>query len=686
MPDTEISTVGLNLEGNFADEAQKDAAAAEKLAGSLDKLREAAKKAQGLGGGVVKGFGGGLPDALKASANAKPPGGFVKLVGAVEALFGPKAAEGLVKGAGTIAEAAPLLSAVGPALVTGAAAIAAAAAALVAGASALIYAGVKLGISEATKNEVQGAILDAVTGGKGEGAMKVAQKIALDIGIDDDAAVAKVKKLANAKLNDAQIETAVKVSVGLDALEAGRGDSFVKVLEKVKNLGKFDERSMKEFAKEGINAEEVYVRLAKTMGISVDQVKAKIKTGTLDVNKGIDAVLGVADKKFGAVANTLGNSITGLVTKIQVAFKGLFGNDPKMLDPIKGVLKNALGVLTGPAGAAFGKAFGKLSDTLIKALFGPISGASGKKTMENLVDMVTGMVTKITAGVKAAAPAIKAVYAALSELFSTKKGSMGEDLRVMGRELFALGVAVKPVIAVVAKLAGGAAFALLGQGIRNAAAAARLYTNAVNGMVGTVKMIGQLASLVATGILRIPSMIGTAASGIVARLRAVVAGVIGVGRAIPAALGSGILSAMGAAISAAVKMALGVVAAVKGAIGMKSPPKAFTDIGAASAQAQGKGMNDNASAPARAGAKLAKAAAVAAAGGRSGAAAGAPGSGAGARTGGAGAGAAPVFNNVYHFAPGTTPAHAGALTAACAEEWKKQYRAFMREQQEGRSS
>ncbi len=689
MPDTSIETVGLNLEGTFAANAERDAAAADKLSASLGKLGKASDqkiKAPAL-------------DAITGSS------GYGKLSSVVSKLFGATGVQKLEGAAAKLAEGAEklgispemlssagtVLAGAGSAVAAGGAIVAAAAAALAAAAGALIYAGVKLGISEATKNEVQGAILDAVTGGKGDSAMKVATKVALDIGIDDDAAIGKIKKLLNAKFSEKQAAAIVKVGVGLDALEAGRGDAFVKTLETIRNLGKFDDKSIRKLAKEGIDVEAVYARLAKQMGISVDQVKAKIKSGTLDVSKGLDAVVEVANQKFGKVADKIGNSLPGLVTKIQVAFKGLFGNIN--LDPIKGVLKNVLGVLTGPAGAAFSKAFGKLSDTIIKALFGPIAGASGKKTMENIVGALTSVIGKITAGVKFAAPAIKAVYAAISELFSAKKGSTGEDLRVLGRELFALAKAVAPVIVVVAKLAGGAAMVMLGSAIRTAAAAAAVYRVAITSVVApvqaafaAVKTAGtaisnfgasarKAASDFLSGFARIPTMLSSVVSGIVGRLRAAIAGVLGVGRAIPAALGGGIVGAMGAAIAAAVKMAAGVVAAVKAAIGMRSPPKAFTDIGVASAQAQGDGMTKNAGHAARSGAKLAKAAAAGAAGGASG----------GGAAGAGGGGAAPQLNIVNNFAPGTTPAQAAAVASANAEEWKRQMRAWQREQQEGRA-
>jgi hypothetical protein len=656
MADEQV-TIGLNLDGTFAAQAERDASAALKLEGALAKLGKAK---------VDRANATPMTDALAGSA------GYGKLSAVVSKIFGSAAGEKLDRAAASLALSADKLG-ISPEMLSGAgtvlagaasavasagAVVAGAAAALTAAAGALVFAGIKLGISEATKNEVQGAILDAVTGGKGDSAIKVATKVALDIGIDDDAALDKIKKLLNAKFSEKQAAAVVKVGVGLDALETGRGEAFVKTLETIRNLNKFDDKSLRKLAKQGIDLEAVYARLAKEMGLSVDQVKAKIKSGTLDVGKGLDAVVAVADAKFGAVADKIGNSIPGLVTKIQVAFKGLFGDID--LGPLKGFLKNVLGVLTGPAAQGFSKAFSKLTDTILKGLFGPLSDKSAAQKMTAIVKGITGAVTWLTGALKEVGSIAQKVWAAikpqLADFFSAKKGSTGNELRALGRDLTALWAQAKPVVIPLAKLIAGGLLSGLTTSFKLAVAGARLLSQGL------------------TALLR--------------PVNAIVGAIGNVGRAIPNALGAGILGSMGAAISAAVKMAMGVVAGVKAAIGMKSPPRAFLDIGGAMPNAVGKGVNDNASAPARAGAKMAKAAAVAAsAASREASAARAGGGGASGGGRGAGAsGAGPTIQITNNFAPGTTPAQAAALATANAEEWKRQMRAWQREQQEGRAA
>ena len=681
----ETETVSLNLSGDFEAVAGRDVNAAIKLSAALEKLDSArSKRAKETP----------MVDALAGSS------GYAKLSDAVSKIFGSAAGSKLDSAAAQLAVSADklgispeMLTSAGGALATAAGAtaaagaiVAAAAVALGAAAGAVLYAGVKLGVQEATKNEVNKAILDAVGGGKGQAKIDLATKIALDIGIDDDVALAAVKKAVTAGFSDKQIESIVKVGVGIDAaLGPGQGDKFAKTLATVKELGKFDDGAIKKFAKEGISAEQVYAKLAKSLGISVDEAKAKVKAGTLDVNKGIEAVLGVADEKFGAIADKLGNSLPGLYTKLQVAFKGLFGNIS--LDPIKGVMKGALGVLTGPSGQAFSKAFGKLSDALIKALFGPFEGKGASAKVEAAVGVLVKGINILTKGVeyasavsgrawagikaawavgmaivsgvaKEAQPLIAAVKSAFADIFSSKPNTIGAELRSIGKDLAVLWGVAKPVVVVVAKLAAGSGLAILGG----------LFTTAATGVKILVVVLGSVVKAVSMTVGFISTLVGFM-TGTGPKLAV---GARSAGRAIPQGIVAGIASGMAAAIAAAGSMATGLLAVVKAKLGIASPSKAFALIGTQNALGMAKGMNDNADAPARAGAKLAAKAAS-----------GAGGSAAG---GAGGAGGAVVVKITNNFAPGTTPAQAAAVADANFEAWSRNMRAWQRQQQEGRAA
>lgn len=656
----ETETVGLNLEGNFAAKAEQDAAAAgklEKALSTLEKLQKAqAKRANPMADALVKSEGFGKISTLVGKIFGQ--GASDKLNGAAASLADSADKLGIspdmLKGAGVV------LSGAASATMAAGAVVAAAAAALAAAAGAVIAAGVKFGVEQTDAADVQKQIFAKLGGG---GGYKLAVKIAADLGLPEEAAITKTKALLNAKFKENQVESIIKVGIGLDEMQgAGSGDKFAKTLEKIKNSGKFDSKSIKQFAAEGINTADVYASLAKSLGISVDAVKAKVKSGTLDVDKGIAGVLDVASKKFGGVSDVMANSIPGLIAKIKVRFADLFkGFD---LTPIKDFLKNVSSVLDSPAGKAFGKAFEKLGNTIIKTLFGPLDGASGKDKMTKAVVFVTAAVNKITAAIVAAKPYIKAAGEFLADLFAPKKGSDGPGAKI--RE-FAAGCAslyksAKPILSVLLPIVGagiGIAFKVFATATKVFGAALGFLIAPINGGINAIK---RLLAMVGIGA-------GQASKGGSA-----------IGKGIGAGILKGIAAGAGAALAAAGALAQGMLSRIKSILGIRSPSTAFAFVGAMSAQGMAKGMNDNAQAPAKAAGKMAAGAAAAAGGA----------SGGGAKGGAAAGGGAPVFNITINAAPGMGSAEASKLGAAAVdgayEAWKKNERRFTRELQEGKAA
>jgi len=735
VADTEV--IGLSLEGNFAAQAEKDAAAATKLSESvwklsdsmkymeasakmaaaapkwrledtkkfmeasakeearkakeaqeeliraheraMNKLRAASRRAGGLGDGLYsKGVGGWTPTVLQQSVQQS---GFTKIVGAVGKLFGDGAAVGLTQGAAKLAEVSdklapymPLLQSGGSALKAGAGLLASAGATVVAGAAALtvaaaalgaaaggaLYAGIKKGIVEATTDEINRSIFDVVNKGRGLQTIKAADKLALEIGIDGDTAANKLKSLLNAKFNVDQSSRIIKIGIGLDAAQGpGAGEKFAKSLELIQNAGKFDAKAIKQFAKEGLSADAIYANLAKSLGVSVDIAKAKVKAGTVDLSKGIDSVLKVADGKFGGLATKLGNTIPGLAAKLKEGFSQLFGDIN--LGPIKRTMKNLLSVVTGPEGAAFGKAFGRLSDTVIKLLFGPLSGSDGKQKMASVVGSITKGVEFLTAKLKEAAPTIKAVMGTVLDILAPKPGSdgPGRKVREMVNDFVALYNASKPVIAVL-----GGMTKVLTPTVFIAFSAATKAFGAVLSFI--LKPLGQTYD----AIQKFLAFLGAGAP----KARA---GGKSIGDGIISGIVNGVFGGMPKALAAAGALAAGVLARVKSTLGIASPSKAFQFVGAMNAEGLAKGMNDNARGPSSAAAKMAAGtAASAGAGGRGGKGAGGDGS--------------PVFSITVVAAPGMTPGQARELGAAAGdgafEAWKKNQRRYDRELQEGRAT
>lgn len=544
------------------------------------------------------------------------------IFGTVGKVFGPGAATGLRDGAAKLAGAAEklepvmpllksaggLLMGAGSAIASGGAIILGAAAALAAAGAGLVAVGLKFGIETTDKKQVQDAIFNKV-GGKYDVAIDLAAKY----GIDTDTAVSEVKKLLGAKFDQTSIDEIVRVSVGIGAVEGEeKAKAFVeKMTQQANKGGNASEETVKGFAEAGVSADHVYAELAKKMGISTDQAKAKVKSGAVGMKDALDAVKNAAGKDFGGVADTMGASIFAGLNKIKIAFTKLFGGFD--LGPIKSVLKNISDVLNGPAGKGMGEAFTKLGNTLIKTLFGPLEGDTGKAKLEKVAAVITKIVNGITRAIVAVTPYVSAAAKFLGELFSPpKKDSTGPlktlasllniimvPARILGTVFRAL---YAPIGFVVDKLGG------LGTVLKIVAIPARI--------LGTV--IGALVTPITEGINALSALIdmfGETGDGASDCGTSIVDGIV-----------NGITSGASAAVAAASALASSVLATVKGVLGVASPSKAMMFVGDMMGEGMSKGMNDNAS-PAAAGEKMAGKAAKGAGKGAAGGGAGAGGGG-----------------------------------------------------------
>lgn len=675
--DTE--TVSLNLEGNFAAQADKDARAAEKLSTSLAKANDAMVRNAKAGIAANATAAAGLRAASPWQAMVQGEG-FAKIRGVVAKLFGEGAGNKLQDGAKGLAEAGDKLGVTPEKLQSAAGAVAAggavvitAAAALAAAATTLLAAGAKFGIETTDAAKTQAAIFKEI--GKG-GAYGNAVKIATELGLPEDTAIAKTKALLNAKLEQSTVKDIIKVGIGLDAVQGeGAGEGFAKTLEKIKNVGKFDAKSIKEFAKEGISAEDVYKKLAQTMGTTVDAVKAKVKAGTLDVDKGIQGVLDVAKGKFGKIADILADSIPALIQKVRNAFAGLFKNFD--LGPVKAILKEVAKVLEGPSGQALGRGLSALFSAL-SALFGGIGGQLGG--VEGVVDTVTGALVKVAGFIKGIAPDVAAfvkgfkkgfgefgpVLSQVGAIIKSILTAFGPSRNIIMQFGMALGAIAGTIVTVIGVF--GIFASVIVRVVTTLAAASAF---ALGAFLYVVALVGNAVARFVGGITSIPGRIKGAFVSVGAQARSA-------GNAMATGLTGGIASGIAGAVAMAGRLASAALAKIKAVLGVASPAKALVFVGDMMAGGMAKGMNDNADKPAKAAGKMAAGAAGAAAGGASGGKGGA----------GAGGGAGGPVTIIVQIGGNVANAQAvgQAAGAAAAEEWKRQMRSWQREQQEGRAA
>lgn len=463
------------------------------------------------------------------------PNAFAGMVSQVEKLFGPKAAEGLVKGATFLADAGPGLAVAGGVVAAGGAVVLAASAALAVAAGKLIFAAVQYGVEQTAAAEKQKAILDKLTGGRGAVTFDLALSLAGETGQSPEVAIERVKQLMAAKFSSAEIPLLIKASADLGAVKGDeKGKVLLEKLEMIANKGKVSEESLNGLSEAGVNAERVLEKLRKK-GESLDAVRLRLKAGTIGAKEFAKAVGEAVEQDFGGIA---GKGLDASLNRAKISFSKLFTG--LNLSPLTTAIDKVSKVLDGPAGEKLKTAFSHLGDAAIKSLFGPFEGAEGQKRLEKIATTLATIVEATAKILEKAAPIIEK---ALDLLFDTGKKDPSALATVID---VVLGMAIAFDSLIKLDIAGAAA------GIDRAAQA--------------------LAAFLGIDI--------SAASGIGT---GIVDGMIG-----------GILSGAAGVVTAIQTVAGDAINAAKATLGIASPSKVFADLGAYTSLGFAKGANDNA--------------------------------------------------------------------------------------------
>lgn len=539
----ETSTVGLNLAGNFSEQAEVAAAAAQKLGAAVGVASEAgkqwtaadslkvmeasakssydamvagAKKAKAAQEALVKslrdaskasrekaGPDGGWQNKLPSSLAQAPPvfSGFQKMLGAVNNALGPKAAEGLVKGAQLLEQAAPSLKMAGSVVSVAGGAIAAGALALTAAGYAAVKLGsavIEMGVESTSRRQAQESILRKLGG-----SYELPIQLAARFGLDQGEAVTKVKQLLSAKFDSAEIKQLIKINVGISAvLGPEKAKAFLdKMAMMVKKGSKATEEAISGMAEAGVDVDKAWKILAAKLGVSVAIAKGKVKSGAVEMKVALDAVKQAAEQDFGGIANAMGNSVPAKLLHLKTLFSGLF--DQMDLGPIKGFLDNLIGALSGGAGAALKSSLQELFGAISHTLLDPFKGDSGKAKMENMIRGIASVIRDAAGAVKAAAPAFLWIVDAISDVAAAARANTPawqafstalDVVAAPARALFALfggfyDYVIKPVIDAINLLTGQAPAA----GAAGNSIGSMLGSGVVEGITGAIAFVVQAA-------------------------------------------------------------------------------------------------------------------------------------------------------------------------------------------------
>lgn len=274
-----------------------------------------------------------------------------------------------------------------------------------AAAGALALVGSKMAIDAVTFRENTTIAFKALLGSQkaAEGLYEKVLDVADRVGLEKEQAVASIKKLISAGFDEAGavsvLEAIANTSAVLGEGAAGKLENFFTVL---KATGKADLDTLK---KTGINLENVYGRLAKTMGKTVDQVKALEKAGKLDAAAVTKAITDEVNK--GDIGEALGNSFDRLFGDVVGKVKRLF--DKVDIGPIKEALKGVLAALDGPGGKKIREGINKIFGGLFDALFGGFDAGR----IDAIIGVIGDALNIIGDVILAIAPSVKVFFGAM---------------------------------------------------------------------------------------------------------------------------------------------------------------------------------------------------------------------------------------------------------------------------------
>lgn len=444
---TKLSSV-FDLMRNRAKLATSELIAMEKTANKLPKSLEIQKKTQ-----------------------AAPPSLFGSAMGIIGKLYGQRGTDAALSGAKKLSEAWDKLGPLGPLLATGAekaggallsggkmlaigaAGLVAAGVAIVAAAAVVAYklleAGLKLSIAQTSIREGFESSISKMVGGAqaAKDIFNTAIKIAVDLGLDKEAVLAKAKELVGVGFRGAEIGVILRTRADVAAGGSEeKANAFQKALEKLKSGKKFT--SIDELAEAGINTNEVLKQLSTKLGISIDKVKEKLAAGKIDVQVGIQAILAAAQGQYGGAASGGANTVEAKLQGLKTFFESMF--DSVDLSGIKNALDSVKKLFEGPGGEKFKAAvntlFKSISDIFGKAFSGP----EGEARLQRFLTGITKLMEGAAAIITVVGPRIIAVIDGLSKIVdrngSTTGGSWLQSLASGMAAISAVMIGVDPSV------------------------------------------------------------------------------------------------------------------------------------------------------------------------------------------------------------------------------------------------
>jgi hypothetical protein len=418
MADTE--NVSLNLTGTFAAMAEKDAEAAEKLAAKLDNLNAAGAKSPKTKRGDVDAQ---VKEFKKAAdEHAKYVEDWAKhdkmLAAESKNAFGGLSKEFSSLGEGAMGALGPFAAGIG---VTVGVIYKARAAfrefrdEMAAEAVAYATLGGSLVVEGTSAKESFVAAMEGMgkTSKQASILYKQIAHEAIETGRSKEEIAGEFKRLSNAGYKASELESLSKMLGDLKSTAGeGAASKVEKAIEKVKAKGSLDKGAVQALVKAGVSQQALYAELAKALHKPVGDIPGLIKTGKIDADKSIEAIVKTVEGKVGGAAAKQAGTILSLIARVKTAALELFVFDEKSVAPLKDALKGTLGVLTG----SVGKQIKSELEGVGKEAFGAIFGELNEATAGDAGKAIVEMLREVKAAIRDVKPEVKELVQEFREL------------------------------------------------------------------------------------------------------------------------------------------------------------------------------------------------------------------------------------------------------------------------------
>jgi hypothetical protein len=183
----------------------------------------------------------------------------------------------------------------------------------------------------------------------------------------------------------------------------GAGGEFAGLLQNLKERGVMNERALIGVSHMGVSIPDVMASLAQQYGVKTSAVKKLIEAGKVDEQHGREAIFAAIQKKtkgpLGALGEKAGATVPGRLHALGGVTESIFAglNNSEGYKTFSSFLGNLV-ELTGPD-SDFGKRMrtgvGEVFNQVMGSLFGDLSGESGAKRLEHVLDGVLSVVKQI---------------------------------------------------------------------------------------------------------------------------------------------------------------------------------------------------------------------------------------------------------------------------------------------------